>query len=74
MIAGSIQAGRSLGSRSAGRGTDGLRAGVEGGTVGTAVSAATARAGALFGVHAGVAIGLQVCWAGEGATGAGGVD
>jgi len=78
MITGSIQAGRSLGAWSSWRRVvDGVRAGADGGATGAtgaAVSDTTARSGATFGVHAGVAIGVQVCWAGEGATGAGGVD
>ena len=74
MIAGIIQAGRSLGSRSGGRVVDGLRAGADGGAMGAAVSVATARSGETPGVQAGVAIGVQVCWAGAGAVGAGGVD
>jgi hypothetical protein len=74
MIAGIIQAGRSLGMRSGGRVVDGLRAGVDGGTMGTPVSAATTRPGATFGVQAGVSSALQVGCAGAGAAGAGGVD
>jgi hypothetical protein len=74
MIAGSIQTGRSLDSRSGGRVVEGLRAGAEGGAMGAAVSEATARPGATFGVQAGVAIGVQVCWAGADAAGAGGED
>ena len=74
MIAGSIQAGRSLDSPSGGRVVDGFRAGAEGGATGAAVSEATARSGATFGVQAGVATGVQVCWAGVGATGGGAVD
>jgi hypothetical protein len=74
MIAGSIQAGRSLDSPSGGRVVEGFRAGAEGGANGAAVSGATARSGATLGVQAGVAIGVQVCCAGAGAAGAGAVD
>ena len=75
MIAGSIQAGRSLeDSRSGGRVVDGLRAGADGGATGAAVSPATTRSGATLGVQAGVATGVQVCCAGAGDAGAGGVD
>ena len=74
MIAGIIQAGRSLGMRSGGRVVDGLRAGADGGTMGAAVSAATTRPGATFGVQAGVSSALQVGCAGAGAAGAGGVE
>jgi len=75
MTAGSIQAGRSPeNSRAGGRVVDGLRAGADGGATGAAVSPATTRSGATLGVQAGVAIGVQVCWAGAGVAGAGGVD
>ena len=74
MIAGIIQAGRSLGMRSGGRVVDGFRAGADGGATGVAVCAATTRSGATFGVQAGVASALQVGCAGAGAAGAGGVD
>jgi len=75
MIAGRIQAGRSPDdSRSGGRVVDGLRAGADGGATGAAVSADTTRSGATLGVQAGVATGVQVCCAGAGDAGAGGVD
>ena len=75
MIAGTSQPGRSPGSRSEGRATEGWRAGALGGTVDVAASGAAVTVGAVAagsppGVQAGVATGVQVCWAEEVCAGA----
>jgi hypothetical protein len=74
MAAGTSQRGRSLGSRSSGRATDGCLAGARGTAVEAAMASAAAAvgtgsviAGASPGVQAGLAIGVHVCCGAAGA-------